>query len=75
MNQEQSVEQLRAENAELRRQLAERTHNRSGVSDDEEKLVRERIKASGGLLTREQAVECVRAQAAWDKHPANPNAV
>lgn len=73
-NEQKAAEQLAQENAELKAKLAaseEQLKSRSAGTLDEatEKEVRARMAAG---LTREQALEVVRSQQAWDKDPANP---
>jgi hypothetical protein len=58
---------LRAENEQLRAS--------AGLQSPEiESLVQERIRLSEGQLDRKTALEAVKQQLAWDKHPTNPSA-
>lgn len=67
---EKTAEQLAQENEELKAKLAQLESARStgALDPDAEKDVRAR-QAAG--LTREQALECYRAQQAWDKQLAD----
>ena len=64
------LENLRRENAELReanKALAESRKVAGGLTPDQEKFVKERMAVG---LTREQALEVLRSQEAWDKELA-----
>jgi hypothetical protein len=73
---EKTAEQLAQENAALKAEneslkAASKSRPAGGLSEAQEKIVREKMRAG---LTREQAVEVLRAQEAWDEDPKNPNA-
>lgn len=67
-----SIEDLEKENAALRGEV-ESLRAKAATIDKDEKDIAERIKLSGGMLSREQAREIVLHQREWEAHPEHPN--
>lgn len=66
-----TIEELEKENAALRAENTALQFTKEKL-DEDEKLIRERMSLSGGVLSYAQAREIVRQQREWDAHPANP---
>ena len=64
--------ELEAENEQLRAQLdAMKKESDAREADDAE--VNERIRISGGALSRDEARQVVANQRAWEAHPEHPD--
>lgn len=68
----EEIAQLQSENADLKGKLAQ-IETAQKETDAVMADARARVDLSGGILPMEVAIKCARDQAAWDKHPANPN--
>ena len=67
-----TIKEYEQENEELRAKLLV-FENQAKQSEVDDKEINERIRISGGSLTRDQAAIAVRQQRDWEAHPEHPN--